>query len=331
MVIFCLLFLISACSVDDNDVVDNNELVQDDNNECNYDYDYLMGFQACDTSLYECSKPINHQIYFAGSNDGDNWELIKEWEGLSGSVPDLVYYDNSLLIFIPESNKFRPNIRKINHCFEVVEEIYFDLLDSNGKLHGYVDPSVYSFEDQLYMTHLYIEELGPAADLTGCDNNYPCDKSMYIAVPKNDDLTEFEIIDDAGLTVELLGMANGGVYGISDPDLFQLADGSFVMLVSSGANVYAFVSDSLEEEFTSPNGNGWLQISNQEGVPSGILVDDEIWIYGNYNDNGFEVIRKGVFNNLEDKPEFYTVLDGESLFGNKDMMVGSPSIILWPW
>ncbi len=334
-VIFCLLFIISACSVEDSDVVDNNEVIEEGNNnvDCNYDYEYLMSFQACDSSLYDCSAPINHQIYFAGSNDGDNWELIEEWQALGGSVADLAYYDNSLLMFVPTSGGFRPNIIKINSCFEIVEEFNFDLIDSNGEKHGYVDPSAYVFDDQLYMAHLYTEELGPAVDLTGCDNNYPCDKSMYIAVPKNDDFTEFEIIDNAGLTLELTGIGSGGLMGISDPDIFQLADGSFVMLVSSGSNVYAFVSDSIDEEFKVEN--DLLQVSkDQGGVPSGILVDGKIWVYVNYYDynaGGVDVIRKAVLNSIEDEPEFYTVLDGESLFGNKDIIVGSPSILLWPW
>ena len=65
--------------------------------ECDYPAEsqkYLMAFNSCSS---DCDSPTDHIVFLAGSDDGEKWDLIEEFdEGHAGSVPDVVFYNNDL-------------------------------------------------------------------------------------------------------------------------------------------------------------------------------------------------------------------------------------------
>ncbi len=297
-----------------------------------YDYNYMMTFFSCDTSVDDCKKTDNHEIYIAGSKDGEQWELIDEWTPVQGSVPEVFFYDDHLYIAQPSSNDLRPNIREVNSCFLVTKEIYFNLVDEDGEEHGYVDPSFYVEGDDVYFTHLYQEDTGPAKNVTGCET-YPCEKMMAVAMPTDDSWEEWEIVEGAGVTATLEEPGPGTVTAISDPDVTKLDDGTYTLVLSSGSDTYLFTSDSPDSAYSSPTDELWHRVTRNGGVPSLIEIDDTLWLYVNSKGGaGTEYIHRAALDDiyeLAEEEDFTIMINGET-FGSDTMIASAPSIIPWP-
>ncbi|MBF0572839.1 MAG: hypothetical protein HQK69_03660 [Desulfamplus sp.] len=283
------------------------------------DYSYLLSFHA---HTPENSQPQNHKIYLAGSNDGLSWTLIDNFEPISGSVPELVYYNNAIYIF----HTGQKHVAKLNDCLEVIEENSVSLSSSTDS-GGYVDPSLIVSEQDLYLFYLPgIIGQDPAS----C-SSFPCVKAIHSAIANNSNLTSFTQSPGDRVNVTL----NSG--GMSDPEIVKRADGTYLLYLSSGSNVWLFTSSALNGEYVSPDGAKNRVISNNSGgVPGAIALDNnDVWLYVSKNINGKEVIRRAVITNgvePADDADFITVIDNTISPDFSDTTsVSSPSIIKSPY
>ncbi len=225
-------------------------------------YAYLMAFHVSSEETGTSSG--DHMIYLAGSDDGIAWKFIEEFSPVSGSVPDLVFMNGFLYIFHTGTNQ----LTKVNANFQVVDEQPVSLT-SDQDTDGFVDPSMFAENNQLYMFYL------PGIigqDPAGC-SEFPCIKEIHSAQAEDASLSAFTQVDGARISMTL------DMGGMSDPDIVQLADGTYVLYTSSGSNTWSFTSDSLNGTYISPDGEETRVVSNQGGVPSAIAVNDEVWLY----------------------------------------------------
>lgn len=284
-------------------------------------YSYLIAFHACASN---CSDPRNHTIYMAGSNDGIDWTLISEFEGKAGSVPDIVFFDDFLYLF--HAGDTSKNWAKVNACFEVVETGKADL-DSSTDTGGFVDPSLVVSGEDLILFYLPGVIGG---DPAGCGSASTCTKEIHSAEAADDALTSFTQVTGNRASASL---SSGETF--SDPDLVVRSSGSHLLYVSHGQDTYVYTGTDLAGAFSSPDGSTPRKISNAAGgVPSGIEVGGEVWLYVTTNQSGVEVIRRAVSSDgvtALGSSDFQTVLSGSisSSFAS-GTSVSSPSIITWP-
>lgn len=280
-------------------------------------YNYLMAFHACPS---DCSNPANHTIYLAGSDDGISWTLVPDFTPISGSVPDLVYYNNFLYIFHTEDTGWA----KLNSCFETVAEETISLI-SDEDSGGYVDPSPIVSGDDLVLFYL------PGVigqDPAGCAS-YPCTKEIHSAADPSSDLTEFTQVSGERAQVSLTSGS------FSDPEVIALNDGTFLLYVSMGQKTAVFTGNSLTDTFASPDGSATRFVNTTAGgVPTAIEVGDEVWIYTTSSSGGVEVIKRAAnpdgITLLADSA-YTTVIDHAiSSSFSSTTSVSSPSIIAWP-
>lgn len=280
-------------------------------------YDYLIGFHSCAS---DCSNPNNHTIYLAGSDDGISWTLISEFEGLAGSVPDLIFHNDFLYIFHTGTNK----LAKVNACFDVLEEGDVSL-NSDEDSGGFVDPSLIESDGTPVLFYLP-GILGQ--DPAGC-SSYPCTKEIHSAVADDDTLESFTQVDGNRAEVTL----SSGSF--SDPDIVSKSDGTFLLYVSQGQSVSVFTGSSLSQTLTSPDGSSQRLVSNNSGgIPSAIEVGTEMWLYVTSSQSGAEKIRRAVSSDgitTINESGFSTVIDFSiSSDFSSETSVSSPSIITWP-
>lgn len=285
-------------------------------------YSYLIAFHACAS---DCSDPRNHTIYLAGSNDGNDWTLISEFEGRAGSVPDVAFFDDFLYIF--HAGDTSKNWVKVNACFDVVETGKAELT-STTDTGGFVDPSlVVSGEDLLLF---YLPGV-MGSDPAGCGSESSCTKEIHSAAADDETLARFTQVSGARVSANL----NSGET-FSDPDLVARSSGPHLLYVSHGQDTYVYTGIDLAGTFSSPDGSTSRKISNGAGgVPSGIEAPGgEIWLYVTTNQSGVEVIRRAVSADgvtALGASDFQTVIDASISAGfAAGTSVSSPSIITWP-
>ncbi len=281
-------------------------------------YAYLAAFHSCKTDTVNCNTPTNHTIYLAGSDDGTNWSLIKEFTPRSGSVPDLYFYNNYLYVFHTQGSE---NWIKLNSCFQVVDS---KTISISGTDSGFVDPSLITSGSNPV---LYYLPGTTGSDPASC-STYPCTKSIHSAT-SDSSLTTFT--QDSGNRVSIT-LSSGA---FSDPDILARTNGQYNLYVSSGQSVYVYSATSLSSSFTSPDGSSPRAISNNSGgVPGAVEVGGQVWLYVTKSNSGIEVIRKGTSSDgitaISDS-NFQTVIDYtiSSDFTSK-VSVSSPSVIAWP-
>jgi hypothetical protein len=284
-------------------------------------HSYLMAFHMCNQNTTTCSDPANHMIYLASSDDGLAWSLITEFTPRSGSVPDLVAYQNYLYVFHTGNSE---NWVKLNACMEAVDSGATTITGGTDTA-GFVDPSLIVSGSQLSLFYLP-GILG--SDPAGC-STYPCTKEIHSAITSSTSPTSFT--QQAGVrSQEIL---NTGAY--SDPDIIALNNGSYLLNVSNGQSVIAYTATSLDTEFSSPAAPSQTLVSNNSGgVPTAIQVTSgDVWLYVTRNQAGKEDIRRGVSSDgisMISDVSFTTVIDA-TMFGSASdpINVSSPSIINW--
>lgn len=280
---------------------------------------YLLAFHSCAT---DCTTPTNHVIYLAGSDDGVSWTLIEAFEPRSGSVPDLVFYNDYLYLFHTGISHWA----KLNVCFEVVETGTITISDSEGEdSGGFVDPSLIVSGDNLILFYLP-GVLGQ--DPASC-SSYPCTKEIHSALADDSTLAAFTRISGSRAEKSL----SSGTF--SDPDIVQKSDGTYLLYVSSGPSTLVYSGNALAENFQTPSGSSGTVSNNTGGVPSGIEGDDgEIWLYVTSTQSGVEVIRRATSDDgitETASSSFETVIDSSISPGfTSSTNVSSPSIIAWP-
>lgn len=280
-------------------------------------YDYMMAFHACAST---CSDPSNHSVYLAGSDDGEEWTLLEDFETYAGSVPEIHYADDLLYIYTPGV------VRAYDGCLDLVSEETVGL-GSEEDTGGFVDPSVVEAGGE---TRLFYLPGILGQDPAGC-STYPCTKEIHSASPLDGSYADFEQVTGERVSVTL---ASGTA---SDPDILALADGSFLLYVSSGQSTLVYEGASLDGAFTSPDGDTPRNISNNSGgVPAAIqATDGNVWLFVTGRDSSnTEIIRRAVsadgITPIVDA-DFETAIDSSiSSDFSSTVSVSSPSLILWP-
>ena len=288
-------------------------------------YNYLMTFHVCTGD--QCNQPQYHMVHLAGSDDGLNWSLIEGFEPFSGSVPDIVFYNNALYIY-HTGTWFQWH--KLNACFEVVEE--GEVLLEGDDAYGFVDPSMIVDGENLIM--VYLPGVGPAGNPAGC-NEYPCTKEIHSAVAADDSISSF-IQDDGYLASMYIENRESEIQLFCDPDILKLQNGTYLLYVSTGGGALVYQSTTLTGIFVSPDDPNLVTMSSVGGVPSAIQAPDgSVWLYVNgYNPADGGVILRGVssdgitpINENDFEVAISHVISNEF---SDDAVMSSPSIIEWP-
>lgn len=296
-----------TASGDDESLCDDNDIPS---------YAYMMAFHSCAS---DCNSTANHMVRLAGSDDGENWEMIDAFAPYSGSVPELIYFNDYLYVFTPNA------MRRYNACFEEVDTTDVTMT-SDTDSGGFVDPSLIVDDDELYLFYL------PGIigqDPAGC-TSYPCTKEIHSASPDDATLNAFTQAADARASVAI----DSGVF--SDPEIIKAPANGYILYVSSGQSVLAFTGDSLTGEFTSPDGaTNRTVVNNDGGVPSAIVTDaGSVRIYVTTSSNGVETIRMAESSDgitPISSSAFSTAVDSAISAGfSSTTNVSSPSVIAWP-
>lgn len=317
--IFPLLYFVYSCgggtSNNSSNLCDNSGVTS---------YTYLMAFHTCTSST--CGDATKHVIYLAGSNDGISWTLIPQFSGISGSVPDLIFYNDFLYIF--HAGNFQKNWAKLNACFQTVATGNASLTSSTDT-GGFVDPSLILSGSDLILFYL---PGSVGSDPAGC-TTYPCTKEIHSATADSASLESFTQVSGARVQATLDGSS---LLTFSDPDIVAKSDGSYLLYVSAGQDTLVYTGTSLTGTFSSPDGSTLREISNNSGgVPSAIEVSGQIWLYVTTSgQSGVSTIRRAVSSDgitaLADSA-FSTVISSSVSSGfSSDTSVSSPSIITWP-
>jgi len=288
-------------------------------------YNYLMTFHVCTGD--QCNDPQYHRVHLAGSDDGLNWSLIEGFEPFSGSVPDIVFYNNTLYIY-HTGTWFQWH--KLNECLEVVEE--GKVLLEGDDLYSFVDPSM--IVDGGKLTMVYLPGAGPAGNPAGC-NVYPCTKEIHSAVAADDSISSF-IQDDGYLASMYIESHESEIQLFCDPDILKLQDDTYLLYVSTGGGAVVYHNTVFPGIFVSPDDPDVVTMSSVGGVPSAIQAPDgSVWLYVNgYNPTDGGVILRGVSSDgitPIDENDFEVAVSREILDEfSEDTQVSSPSIIEWP-
>lgn len=283
---------------------------------------YLMAFHVCQTGAMNCSNPVNHTVYIAGSDDGASWSLINQWTPRAGSVPDIASFNGYLYLFHTGGSE---NWVKLNACMEVVESGVTSVVSATDS-GGYVDPSLIADNGTLKMFYLP-GVMG--SDPAGC-SAYPCVKEIHSGSFSGANMTAMTQIGGARVSVTL---SNGA---LSDPDIIRRPNGTFNLYVSNGQNVAVFTSASLDGTFSSPDGDPMRLISSGSGgVPSAVEgADGRVWLYVSASNGGVEAIRRAISDDgitrIADA-NFSTVVNSSisSQFTGATSF-SSPSVMAWP-
>lgn len=283
---------------------------------------YLMAFHVCQTGAANCSNPVNHTIYIAGSDDGVSWSLIEQWTPKSGSVPDIESFNGYLYLFHTGASE---KWAKLNACMEVVDSGDTSVVSPTDS-GGFVDPSLIADNGTLKMFYL------PGiigSDPAGC-SSYPCVKEIHSGSFSGSDMTTLTQISGARASATL---SNGA---LSDPDIIRHSNGTYYLYVSNGQNVAVFTSATLDGTFASPDGGSLRLVSFQSGgVPSAVEGGDgRMWLYVSASNGGVETIRRAISDDgvtrIADS-NFTTVVNSSiSPQFTSATSFSSPSAMAWP-
>jgi hypothetical protein len=290
---------------------------------------YIMAFNAYDSEI-SGNDPQYHKIYFAGSDDGINWELIDAFpNGHSGSVPEIVFFNNFLYLF-HTSGTDKHNFDIINSCFNIIDQGEYSVVDNTGNIYLTVDPSLIVENDELVLFYLPgVMGMDPAS----CGNQSSCEKEIDSAETNADAFPVFTKVDGYR-SKETVGSE---IMSYSDPEILKLDNGTYILYVSIGQSVAVYTSDSLNDIFKNAGNTGTLNLisNNAGGVPSAIQADNgEIWLYVHKTINGNSVIRRCISKDgitAVNESECNTVIDSSisDIFTNTTQFL-SPSVIKWP-
>lgn len=237
---------------------------------------YVMAFHTCNTGAADCSDPSEHSVRLAQSDDGASWAEAPGWQPYAGSVPDVMRDDDTLYVVANGLSKVNLNTGEVTaHPLLVLDEnnenamardiAFAGALDDGRNVVVYV-PSMQAVEESGE------ESILLAVEVAGSEGTcYSYHKTL---------------IEDSAID---FGSA-------SDPDIFY--DGTqYILYVSTGQNVRAFVSDSLDGTYDADS-DYWLT-QGAGGVPSAVVDDGgQVMSYvnsdtftGSIYDGGIEIKR----------------------------------------
>ncbi len=294
---------------------------------------FLMAFNSC--SVGACG-PQDHTVHLAGSDDGLEWTLLTAFSGEhGGSVPDVVRYNGALFLFHTRGNTDHTWDR-LDDCLQVVEQGVVTILGGDDGDRGWVDPSLAVDGDDLVL--FYLPGI-PGADPAACaPEQDTCQRNIHSARSNSASFPTFSVVTGDRVNVTI-GKPPAELRGFSDPDILPLADGIFLLNISSGENTLVYTGTELDGTFAPPTSDGSLlwASKHQGGVPTAIqeMNSLDVWLYvhGRNSDGAWEIRRAVSDGRMElDAQAFEVVIDASIFDPDKsgDLQgVFSPSIIYW--
>ena len=274
---------------------------------------YLMTFLACDNESVDCSKPINHQVFLAQSDDGANWSLVPGWEPYTGSVPDVIRRGDTLYIYTPG---FVRRYRFSTDTWESPVPVILDDADADG----FVDPSLI-VDDSGRLVLFYLPGIRGQDPAQCAPGETSCMKYIRSATEvAGSDGTRFVV--EPGNRVEILVTDPPTA---SDPDIFY--DGTrYVLYVTRGPNVKVYTSDTLHGAYQP-----WSQLpddgnlTSAASIPAGYYdrTTEAYWTYGNRQGTIYRAVHATIDAPLS-FADFLPVLDGAGVGLGASYGVGSP-------
>ena len=234
------------------------------------EHPYLLSFHTCMTEETSCGSPQNHTVQLAGSDDGVSWEVLDWFEPYPSSVPDVIVRDGILYVYA------LPEIRRIDLATnEALPMEMLTFLSEETVFHA--DPSMILDEDGRLV--MFFLEGVDGSDPAACPDGPPCTLRIFSATEQEGSLgTVFTVDDGVRLALEI---TEDTPSRLSDPDIFTDDDG-FVMLVSRGQIVQAYVAETLRGTYTALGKDDLTP--NTGGVPAGAYIDGEYWLYVTVNE-----------------------------------------------
>ena len=214
----------------------------DDNSTIQYGRyvgEYLLTVFSCEAST--CMEPntFNHEVWIAYSDDGVTWTFPEEDVPFEGSVPDILRRDNTLYAF-----GGRGTIKRYHFDTDEWEDpVEYSTTGADVRWN---DKSPVLGEDGLLHLFFLSSEIDNG-DPAECPANSetPCTQYFRSAIEvEGSDGTLFDIQDEPNLVVDIAPGERA-----SDPDVFQLADGRWGMLITWLEGTAFFTSDTLHGEY----------------------------------------------------------------------------------
>ena len=232
---------------------------------------YVMAFHTCAAGATDCNNPANHIVQLAQSGDGLNWSLVGGWQSYRGSVPDAFRRGNTLYVFSTSG------LLKVNMTTGETSTTSVSLNEGS-----FVDPSIAQLPDGRLILFYLPGIMGQ--DPAGCaPGEASCIRQIKSAVEvAGSDGSRF-VVDSTPRVSETITSGS-----FSDPDIF-FNGSEWVLYVSRGPSVHAYVSSSIQGTYTFRA----IVSNNLGGVPSGLQMSDgTIATYVHFNVGGGTEIRR---------------------------------------
>ncbi|MEC7985651.1 MAG: hypothetical protein VX278_10845, partial [Myxococcota bacterium] len=225
---------------------------------------YLLAFHQCNGQEVDCFDPTKHETRVAQSQDGTHWTFLDDIPPFKGSVPDLLFRDETLFVYaLPKLRRYRLRDRKVDIS-------HFHVSDEKDQLVLQVDPSPILDENGRIVLFFLVGIAG--TDPARCPpEEQRCVKEFRSATEvENTNGLRFQL--DAGIRASI-EISQG--HFASDPDLFKGPDG-YYMYLSRGAQVQVLFSQTLRGSYKNVPGLPQGMISrNVGGVPAGYYDEDK--------------------------------------------------------
>jgi hypothetical protein len=266
------ILLLGACaeSEQQEDVYDHTEEIKTNNgglNEISSDDDFKGPPTEITTdedgnTVYECNVEENlakfgnqyHVVYMAESDDAINWE--NEQYIMSGSVPEVIYFNDKYLLFVMGNCLMWESEDGMN--FQPYTYTLIEGGEQTMNLGG-VDPSAIIDDGLIRLFFYEPQHDGQPGDPALIEGDHP--------------FTEYTSED--GITWTSLGEVYATEKG-TDPDAVMYND-EYFLFISKGTGVLGAVSD---DAITYTELNGGELLHNEGGVPDTIVIDDTLYMYG---------------------------------------------------
>ena len=294
---------------------------------------FLMAFNSCPVG--NCG-PQDHTVHLAGSDDGREWKLLTAFSrDHGGSVPDIVRHNGDLFLFHTRGNTDHTWDR-LDDCLQVIEQGVIAISGGDEGDRGWVDPSLVVDGDDLVL--FYLPGI-PGADPAACaPEEDTCERNIHSARANSASFPTFKVVAGDRVNVTI-GKPPTELRGFSDPDILSLADGTFLLNISSGENTLVYTGTELDGTFVSPTSDGSLlwASKHQGGVPTAIqeMNSLDVWLYVHRrnSDAAWEIRRAVSDGRTELDAQAFEVVIDASIFGpdKSGSLKGvfSPSIIYW--
>ena len=240
-----------------------------------YPGQYLLTVFACEATM--CMEPnaFNHEVWIAYSDDGVTWTFPDNDQPFEGSVPDLIRRDNTLYAF-----GGRGTIKRYHFDTDEWEDPV-PYSTTTAPIRWNDKSPVLGDDGLIHLFFLSSEvENGDPAECPST-STAPCTQYFRSAIEvEGSDGTLYEIVDTPNLVIDIAPGERA-----SDPDVFQMADGRWGMMITWLEGTALFVSDTLHGEYTPAEALGNPPFLTDPfyglGVSHYIPEEDAYWTYVN--------------------------------------------------